>query len=255
VPQPHRSQNVSPSYSHLPPSLIACEPSAVDFLRAIRQHVRILDRSGVDWREVMASLRPLTPRLWQLLDSRERGRFLRHLRPFWDVHRHRVAPDLYRTFEALRADGELRTRAARILDLRERDGLVHATLRGRGTTAEDVSAYGCVVNCTGPAGDVRTLEDPLITQLLGRGLATPDAHGLGLEVTEDLALVDRDGRASRVLSLVGPLLRGAFWEATAVPELRQHAARVATRLHAMLEGLAPNEAPTAQRARAMTSAG
>ena len=43
-------------------------------------------------------------------------------------------------------------------------------------------------------------------------------------------MLDAAGSPSRVLSLVGPLLKAGFWEATAVPELRQHAARLAERL-------------------------
>jgi len=49
-------------------------------------------------------------------------------------------------------------------------------------------------------------------------------------VTEECALVGANGEPSRSLYLVGPLLKARFWEATAVPELRQHAKAVAQRL-------------------------
>ncbi|MEO7963574.1 MAG: FAD/NAD(P)-binding protein, partial [Gemmatimonadaceae bacterium] len=101
VPHPHRPHGAPPSYGHLPPGLIACEPTAAAYLRSMRRHARTLEHDGVDWREIMASLRPLTPRLWETLSIAERGRFLRHARTYWDTHRHRVATDVWQRFDQL----------------------------------------------------------------------------------------------------------------------------------------------------------
>jgi uncharacterized NAD(P)/FAD-binding protein YdhS len=57
-----------------------------------------------------------------------------------------------------------------------------------------------------------------------------DPLRLGLRVSDDGALVGAGGKASRVMYYVGPLLKARDWEATAVPELRVHAARLAGRL-------------------------
>jgi uncharacterized NAD(P)/FAD-binding protein YdhS len=235
IPMAHRGHGSPPSYTHMPPGLVACEPMAVEYLKAIREHIAILAKSGVDWREVVASLRPLTSRLWHSLDTREKARFLRHLRPFWDVHRHRVAPETYRSFEALREGGTIIVRAGRVLAIEEEDEEAWVTIRPRGSVDAEETPFACVVNCTGPEGDIRALDDTLIRQLLARGLARPDPLGIGLEVRPDLSLIEESGRASALLSLVGPLLKGALWEATAVPELRVHAANVAGRLHDRLE--------------------
>ena len=55
---------------------------------AVRRHIRSLAANG-NWRQVIDSLRPITPALWRRLETNERERFMRHLRPFWEVHRHR----------------------------------------------------------------------------------------------------------------------------------------------------------------------
>lgn len=238
TPLPHRDHGAPPSYGHLPPDLVAVEPTAVACLRAVRRHVRTLERAGIDWREVVASLRPVTVRLWKSLPDREKARFLRHLRPYWDVHRHRVAPDLWRAYDAMRARGDLVVRAARLVSMNDSGDEVSVTLRGRGEANAERLTVATVINCTGPEGDVRALRDPLINQVVADGIARPDALGIGLEVANDLSCVTRDGRRSPVLSVVGPLLKGAFWEATAVPELRTHAAAVAGRLHEELNSLA-----------------
>jgi len=52
---------------------------------------------------------------------------------------------------------------------------------------------------------------------------------LGIDV--DLAtyrLLDADGRASRRVYALGPLIRGAVWETIAVPEIRAEAVAIAT---------------------------
>jgi len=236
VPLPHRPHGAPPSYGHLPPELIACEPTAVAYLRAIRRHVRQVARNGIDWREVVASLRPETPRLWETLSPVERRRFLRHARPYWDVHRHRVAPDLHHVFESLRADGALRLTAGRITRLAEEGDGVAVTLRPRGTTAAHTLHVAVVVNCTGPESDVRHLGDPLLDALLTRGEARADGLGLGLDTDQLGRVRRRDGSPHPALWLTGPLLKGGYWEATAVPELRVHAARAA---RGILAALAP----------------
>lgn len=226
VPLPHRPHGAPPSYGHLPPDLIGCEPTTVAYLRAMRRHARLLERDGIDWREVMASLRPVTPRLWETLSLEERARFLRHARPYWDTHRHRVATEVWQRFDALREAKRLTVVAGRVLRYEESDGDVTAYYRPRGTEWEATVSVRTVINCTGPDGDVRHIRDPLLASLQASGLARSDALGMGLDTDEHLSLIAADGRAAARISLVGPLLRGRLWESTAVPELRVHAARV-----------------------------
>lgn len=234
VPLSHRPHGAPPSYGHLPPELIACEPTAVAYLRAVRRHARALARDGIDWREIMASLRPVTPRLWETLSPVERRRFLRHARPFWDVHRHRVAPDLHQVFESLRTSGALHLSAARLLAFAPSDQDVTVTLRRRTSPQSETLRVGAVINCTGPESDVRAVGEPLLDALLTRGTARADTLGLGLEVDRDGRLLRREGTPNANLWLAGPLLKGAYWEATAVPELRVHAERAARGVHASL---------------------
>jgi uncharacterized NAD(P)/FAD-binding protein YdhS len=130
----------------------------------------------------------------------------------------------------MREAGELQIRAARVLRYETTSDGVRVLIRPRGTSRTEPLFVERVVNCTGPSSDVRRLGDRLLDALGRRGLVVPDLLGLGLDVSDELALLGSDGRPSETLCLVGPLLKAKFWEATAVPELRQHAARVAERL-------------------------
>lgn len=227
LPQPHRVPGAPPTFTHAPPDIATGPATIRHYLASVRRHVRRLAAQGVDWREVIGSLRPITPALWQRLDTAERARFLRHVRPYWEVARHRAAPEPAAAFARLLASGALAVHAGRITGFALDDDGVTATVQPRGRADALPLRVAWVINCTGPSSDLRALRDPLIDSLLERGLLRPDPLALGLEVSDDLALLDAAGQPSRVLYYVGPLLRARHWEATAVPELRVHAAHVA----------------------------
>ena len=60
------------------------------------------------------ALRPITPALWQQLPLPEQRRFLQHLTSYWDVHRHRIAPEIDAVIQSLIDGGQLRILAGRI---------------------------------------------------------------------------------------------------------------------------------------------
>jgi uncharacterized NAD(P)/FAD-binding protein YdhS len=199
-------------------------------LRAVRDETRSARARGRGWREVLDSLRPHVPALWRSLDEAEQARFLRHVRVYWDAHRHRLPPTVFGVLEGLRAAGRLNFLAARIVSARAAAGGVELELRRRGAAAAEVLRATWAINCTGPRGDLEALDEALVADLLRRGLISPDAHRLGARTGADGALLDADGRASDVLFTLGPPRRGTLWESTAVPELRAQAAALARRL-------------------------
>ena len=230
LPQPHRHGTTPPAFDHLPPDIMATEPTAAGYLKSVRRHVHRLEREDIDWREVVASLRPVTPDLWRALPLPEKTRFLRHLRPYWEVHRHRMAPELWNSLEALLTSGALEVVPARLTSVVAADDALCLTIRRRERPSPETLRVAALVNCTGPEADVRKLRDPLLSDLLRRGIASADPSGLGLRVDGDYRLIGKGQLVSSILSLTGPLLKGEFWEATAVPELRVHAGRLAERL-------------------------
>jgi uncharacterized NAD(P)/FAD-binding protein YdhS len=229
LPQPHRSP-AKPHHPEPPPGLASWEPTAKGILRALRREVDQAATHGIDWREVVTSIRHDTARLWQMMGEAEKRRFLTHLRAFWDVHRHRAAPQAFGSVQALIKAGRLRVMAARLRALSSSKPGLTATLLPRGDSALQVSEFGAVINCTGPDTDLSRIADPLIASLRSQGLIRPDALGLGLDSTDDGAAIGAAGRAVPWLSIAGPLRRGKLWENTAVPELRIEAAALARAL-------------------------
>jgi uncharacterized NAD(P)/FAD-binding protein YdhS len=234
--QSHRKLAGPPASRHRPPDLQSDPATARNYLAAVRRHVDRMAAEGEDWRLVIDSLRPLTPSLWHALPQEERARFLRHVKAFWEVHRHRAAPTAFAALERLLKSGRLRVRAARLIGYQRNGDSIQVALRQRGANELEYVSVGTVINCTGPSGDVRTLRDPLIEFLRTHGMICPDSLGLGLQTAGDGALLDAAGKPSRLLYYVGPLLKASHWESTAVPELRAHAARLAATLIASLRG-------------------
>src|ERR1700733_6598795 len=78
-------------------------------LRALVKRVRELsgDARAERWRGVMLQLRSRAPHIWAAWDLEERRRFLRHVRPFWDVHRHRLAPEVHAKLSRALSRGQL----------------------------------------------------------------------------------------------------------------------------------------------------
>ena len=97
----------------------------------------------------------------------------------------------------------------------------------RVTLADGEREVTAVINCTGPSPDITRTDNPLLLALQKRGLIAPDPLRLGIDVTDDGRVVGADGSVVPNLVTVGPPTKGAFYEATAIPEIRVQAAAVA----------------------------
>jgi uncharacterized NAD(P)/FAD-binding protein YdhS len=236
LPQPHRLNETRPPLGASGLAELGDEPTLRRIVRALRAGIEAATAVGGDWRDVMAGLRPSTPRLWQGLAEPDRRRFLRHLRPFWDTHRHRLAPAIHSRLQSLLAQGHVGVHAARLLAIDRRDdGQLAVLWRARGDASASRWIVARVVNCTGPAADLARARGSLLARLRDDGLLSADALGQGLRVDAALRPVGANGQATDGLYYVGPMLKATRWEATAVPELRVHARDVARTILAEID--------------------
>jgi len=175
----------------------------------------------IGWRNAVDELRPFTPDMWRAASPAEQGRFLRHLRPYWDVHRHRIAPPVATRLAAMQAEGRLQIRAAKVVDAVTAGAGISIAMRGRGQHMVERLTVSRVVNCTGPLGDLRRTTDPLLQNLYARGAIRPDPLAIGIDVDQQCHAIADDGSAQPRLFVVGPMTRGAHWEIVAVPDIRR----------------------------------
>jgi uncharacterized NAD(P)/FAD-binding protein YdhS len=185
---------------------------------------RWLRRRGAEagWRAAVDSLRPHSHALWQGLDADRQRRFLRHARPWWDVHRHRIAPDVAATIARMIAEGRLEIVAGRVHSARTVDGGVEVEIARRGADAAQARRFDYVINCTGPLHSIGRTKDPLLRSLIDAGRIGSDQLGIGIAVDDRSRAVGSDR-----LWALGPLTKGRYWEIIAVPDIREQAAAVA----------------------------
>lgn len=202
----------------------------LEMMRRLRRDAQLAERSGGSWRSSIDALRPATQELWRSLRLAEKQRFLRHPRAHWEIHRHRVAPEIGEKVRVEIQSGMLARHAARIVSIKtERNGL-RVAITPRGDSVAQELVVQRIINCTGPNTGIQMWQAPLTQALLKAGACRPDDVGIGLACDADGALVDTAGRVSNQLFTLGPLRKGELWESTAVPELRVQAERLAKRL-------------------------
>jgi len=196
----------------------------------VREMARVATSEGRDWRSTIDSLRPYTQELWKRMTLDQRSRFLRHARPWWNVCRHRMAPQIADLIENLIAEGRLRIVAAHIVDAKREGTKITASLFLRGEHRTETITVASILECTGLPDDPRYSANPAIVSLYATGQIRSGPLGIGLDLDENCAVIDARGSVSGRLFAIGPLTRGAFWESIALPDIRNQCANLAALL-------------------------
>jgi uncharacterized NAD(P)/FAD-binding protein YdhS len=225
-PQVHRPVPAYPCFLEREP--IPATTRAL--VRRVRAELRAAAALGVDWRAVLDSLRPHSQAIWQALSWPERAKFLRYIRPFWEGHRHRVAPQLAAIIDRMVTEGRLKFHAGRLQVLEADATGVEALFRRRGTIQHVALRVAKVINCTGPRTDYSKYQHPLFVHLLARGLIDHDPLALGLNALPTGEIVRYRGGPVGWLFTLGAPLKGVLWETTAVREIRVQAQALAEHL-------------------------
>lgn len=202
-------------------------PAALDsaLVRELRERA-----AAIPWRHAVDELRPFTQQLWHVAPLHQRRRFVRHLRPWWDIHRHRIAPEVHARIQSLIRSGRLRVGAGKLLSATAGGAGVAVHWRPRGSDAPEGMTFSRIINCTGPEADLGRSREPLLRRLLDRGAIRPGPIGLGIDVDGGARVLDATGTANPRLLALGPLTRGMWWEIIAVPDIRSQVADVAASL-------------------------
>jgi uncharacterized NAD(P)/FAD-binding protein YdhS len=203
-----------------PPAACPDAQTSRDLIDSVRTSAQEYKDTKNNWRPAIDGVRPSTNALWQALTIADQRQFVRHVMPYWNVHRHRMAPEVAKTLAELMARDRLRMLAGRTGEITETEDGLHVPIRLRGSDETLPVFAGRVINCSGPEHDFRKLANPLIQRLLAQGHMAPYALNIGIQVAKDGALIDADGNPSQRLFTIGPVRFGALIETTAIPEVR-----------------------------------
>jgi uncharacterized NAD(P)/FAD-binding protein YdhS len=165
--------------------------------------------------------------LWRELPQAQRERFLRHANWAWQRARHRMPPQVHEAISNLEGDGRLQRRRGRLRSVDVAGDALQLTLQR--ADVRDTLEADMEIQTTGLDTDIKRTGHPLLRQLLINRHIMADAQGLGVMAAADGRLQHSGGHWPHLFA-IGSLLRGTLWESTAMPEIRQHAHRLANQL-------------------------
>src|SRR5262249_46643145 len=151
--------------------LSAASISLMQLVRTVRSMAKECEHRGGNWRDALTRVREQAPSIWQRLAPRERRRFLRHLRCYWDVHRHRLPERPWTALADMRRAGSLHVHAGRLLQLEPAGKRIRVLWRARGEQETRQLTVDRVINCTGPDHDIQRSRQPLVRSLMSQGMA------------------------------------------------------------------------------------
>jgi len=232
----HQRRDVAPLRDFLAEAPLPT--TALGLLRAARQALAAVPHGRPDWQSLVLAIRPHVGPLWQRASEAERARFLRHLRPIWEISLHRAPPRSINLLDRGRSEGWFSHRAGRIIALDAGEGgRIAAQVRWRGQPTEETFLVDAAINCTGAGYDWTRSKRSLAANLLAKGLVRPGPLGFGIDADTQAAVIGRENVPARDISAIGPALRGVRWESNTLNELLQQAAQLAQRI-SVLEPMA-----------------
>ncbi len=172
------------------------------------------------------------------LPPTERLRFLRHLRPFRDVHRYQSAPQIAEAVAGAIAEDRLEVLAASLRAIETEEGGLIARLHPR-RAAENAMIerrVGAVVACVGPGHVSAVDSSTLLRSLSDAGALRADLCGLGIEIDSQARCIGEDDRPVANLFVAGPMARGMDGELMGLPQVSLQPRAVAARVAALLYG-------------------
>lgn len=227
LPLPHEPGTATPS-TLITPTIADYSTLPSLSLREITHLIAKESRERGSSQPSITSLRPHLQTIWSHLSVSDKRRFLRHVRPLWEIHRHRIPRPHFDRLQDLIHSKRLYIHAGRLSAAERSDHGI--TVQVAPSLERSPRSFDAAMLCTGPESDLTKIEMPLIKNLLLRGVIAPGELGLGAHPAK--TTLPESGR--KRFKFIGPLQRESLWEITAVRELRLEAEKLAKEICELL---------------------
>lgn len=209
----------SPHLRHREPPLPV--PNVVkSSAQAIRDY---LVASGEKWREAQDGIRHDLQEIWSDFPDAEKRQFLDKYFRWWNVLRHRSAPDAHDRMQDYISNNKVEIVKADVSGITHKENVFTIHL-GLGAQIE----VDQVINCCGNTFEVSNV---LIRKLIDTGICKPGPLGLGIAVnTKTLQVLNNNNEIQTSLFAIGPILVGELLETTAIPEIKIQASHIAEKI-------------------------
>ncbi len=210
-----------PPHPREPSAEILAQKTALGMLHALRQAA-----AKMPWHSVIDGLRPHTQAWWQSLPREQQRKVFARLFSFWNVHRHRMAPEVAERIHGILRRGNITHYTGQVKHVVQVGNTWGALVEPfHGNPAPSRMAADLIINCTGPSYGSVMQSSLLLRSLAAGGLVEEHPSGAGIKL-------DAKGCTGEGIYALGALGAGQWLESTAVPELRAQAAALAVTLTA-----------------------
>jgi uncharacterized NAD(P)/FAD-binding protein YdhS len=210
LPMPHLAKRALP---------IEIPASARLSPRALRTFIE----TSEDWRAAQDGARHIFPDIWFSWTIEQKSEFVKSDLRWWNVHRHRVSPEIHNELQESLETGQIRVLADELISVSQVSDRLELSLNSGATLQADK-----LINCLGyePNG-----TGSLISSLIDSGLAIKGPLGWGIQTCfPRYELMNSAGEMEEGIFALGPILLGERFETTAIPELRVQAKEIAEAL-------------------------
>lgn len=219
IPQTHMLED-------MPEQNFSTDMTLRQLFRFFKVRAKERKTQGLSWHGLLDGFRPKTQEYWKNLSLAEKSRFLRHARPYWDVHRHRMAEEISTAIHSELGSGKLQIIAAKISNVIERESHVEIKMRQRGKLHEIIHKADILIKASGADVLPAAALPPLFQSMILQDLAVPDVFSLGLNCTFNGELLDSKGQIVPGIFAIGPVARANLWESVAMPEIVSMAGKI-----------------------------
>src|SRR5690606_4986138 len=114
------------------------EPFEIEKLFSLfRKHIKRMRQFGLSAEPVIDSIRPITQKIWQKLSLDDKRKFLRYLRHFWNVARHRLPTHVADEIQSMRLKRKLIIYRGRLIDINKNGSEINVRFFKKRDMSED----------------------------------------------------------------------------------------------------------------------
>jgi uncharacterized NAD(P)/FAD-binding protein YdhS len=191
--------------------------------RTSPKEMRTFVETSEDWRAAQDGVRHELPNIWNTWNDEKKIEFLSLHQRWWNVHRHRLSPEIDSELQTAIKNGSIKVLGGDI------NGIIKIGTNYEISTSSNIHIYGdSIINCLGYQVNGVGL---FLKSIIDSGLVMPDPLGMGIRCNyPNHGVLDSTGIVNIGLYALGPILLGERYETTAIPELKNQAKDVATEL-------------------------
>lgn len=197
-----------------------------ELFRSIKTFYLTHKSKGLDWRDLIDRVRNQVPQLWKALNAASKKSFIRHLKPYWEIHRHRAPKQVLDVVDQAMREGRFTLLKGKIHEVTTDSNCLIIKLNNSNGTYDIRANY--LLNSSGLQHNISLTSDPLLRNLLERGYMIPDSNKLGVETDEQGAFQCTVGEKN--IFTLGALRRAAVFECTAAREIGEQAFQISQKL-------------------------